>query len=81
MMATRLVKLRQETYDRVKELSTEYQVSMQEVVARGVAALEREEFARAFQRDFAALRADPEAWAAERAEREVLDGAIADAID
>jgi hypothetical protein len=77
----RLVKLRQETYDRVKQLSQDYQISMQEVVARSVVALEKQEFARAFQEDFAVLRADAHAWEEEQAERELLDGTLEDGLE
>lgn len=74
------VRLRPETYGRVKHLAEEQHTTMQEIVARGVEALEREEFASGFQDDFAALHADSHAWANEKAERQELDHALGDGL-
>lgn len=80
-MVSVAVKLRPETYGRVKRLAEEQRTTMQEIVARGIEALERQEFAAAFQRDFAALRNNSAAWELEIAERETLENALSDGLD
>lgn len=80
-MPSNVVKLRPETYERVKRIAQEQRASMQEVIARGVDALEKLEYARAFQEDFARLHKDPDAWSAEQREREAWDSALTDGID
>lgn len=80
-MASDVVKLRPETYERVKRLAQERNTSMQAVIAHGLDALERVEFARDFEEDFAALRRDPAAWSAEREERKLWDMSLDDGLD
>jgi predicted transcriptional regulator len=79
-VASNVVKLKPETYERVKRLARESHTTMQEVVTRGVDALERQEFARAFQDDFARLREDRAAWDEEESERELWDATLSDGL-
>jgi predicted transcriptional regulator len=79
-MASVGIKLRSDTYGRVKRLAEEQQTTMQEIVSRGIDALERQEFATGFQRDFAALRQDQRAWTHELAEREELEHTLSDGL-
>ena len=80
-MASSVVKLRPDTYERVRRLAQARNASMQEVIARGIDALERQEFARGFQEDFAALHDDAKAWKAEHDEREVWDSSLDDGLN
>jgi hypothetical protein len=80
-MASNVVKLKPETYERVRRLARESRSSMQEVVTRGIDALERQEFARAFEADFTRLREDRAAWQAEESERVLRDTALNDCLD
>jgi hypothetical protein len=77
-MASNVVKLKAETYERVKRLASERSATMQDVIAHGIDALERAEFARAFQEDFSALRADAEGWKREVAERRLWESTLED---
>jgi len=79
-VASNVVKLRPETYEHVKRLAQQRNASMQEVIASGIEALERQEFARAFQEDFAALRTDPDAWSAESDERALWESTLSDGL-
>jgi hypothetical protein len=80
-VASSVVKLRPDTYARVRRLAQERNASMQEVIARGIDALERQEFARGFQDDFAALHDDAKAWKAVSDEREIWDSSLDDGLD
>lgn len=76
-----MVKLKTDTYQRVKRLAEEQRATMQEVVARGIDALERQEFARTFEEDFEALRDRPEAWREEQQERGAWESTLNDGLD
>jgi hypothetical protein len=79
-MASNVVKLKAETYERVKRMARDRSATMQEVIARSIDALERAEFARAFQEDFSAFRADPEPWNREVAESELWESTLEDGL-
>jgi hypothetical protein len=79
--ASHLVRVPDEVYVRLQSLAQESGVSLGAVVQR---LLEREEERRywaQFDADFAALRADPAAWAEELHERAVEDGTLMDGLD
>jgi hypothetical protein len=52
-----------------------------ETVSRAVGVYQREVFLRGLADDFAALRASPEQWPGEQAEREAWDQTIADGLE
>lgn len=79
-MASNVVKLRPETYDRVKRLARERDLTMQDVITSGIDALERQEYARAFEEDFARLRSDDQAWQAEQDNRRLWDSTAEDGL-
>ncbi len=46
---------------------------MQDIITRGIDALDRLEFAQAFKHDYEAIRTDPDAWSEEVSERELWE--------
>ena len=80
-VSSNVVKLKTETYQRVKRMASEQRSTMQDIISRGIDALERAEFARGLQEDFAALRADRAAWEREQAERELWESTLEDGLD
>lgn len=79
-MPSNVVKLRPETYNRVKRLAQQQDLAMQEVIAQGIDALERLEFARGFQEDFASMRRDSSAWNLQQDEHDLWDSTLSDGI-
>jgi predicted transcriptional regulator len=55
--------------------------SVAEVLERAVEEYHARQFWEAVNRGYAELRADPEAWAAEEAERRAWDGTLMDGLD
>jgi hypothetical protein len=51
-MAANVVKLKPETYERVRAKAREQGVTMQDIITRGIDALDHLEFAQAFKRDY-----------------------------
>lgn len=80
-MPSNVVKLKPETYERVKARARAHGATMQDVIARGMDALDRLEFAAAFRQDFELLRAGPEAWSREESERELWESTVSDGLD
>ena len=68
------------TYQAIKELAGE-EMTMQAVVVEAVETLRRERFWKEFNAEYAALRADPVAWAEELAERAAWDGTLMDGLE
>jgi hypothetical protein len=80
-MASNVVKLKPETYERVKRMARDQHATMQDVITNGIDALERQEYGQAFQEDFARLREDRAAWAHEQSERDLWDSTLEDGLD
>jgi hypothetical protein len=80
-MSSNVVKLKPETYARVKQIAEESHRPMQEIVAAGIEALDRLQFAREFTEDYAALRRDSQAWRKELQERELWEVTLSDGLD
>jgi hypothetical protein len=55
--------------------------TMQDVLAEAVEAYRRQRFLEGANAEYAALRADPTAWAEEQAERAAWDATLADGLE
>jgi hypothetical protein len=66
---------------KLRELSERTGRPVVEVLERAVEEYHRRQFWDAVDAGYAALRADPAAWAAEQAERNEWDGTLADGLD
>jgi hypothetical protein len=81
-MAARILRIRRATHAKLRELAKEEGATVQEVLERAVEAYRRDRFLKDLAEDFAALRANPKAWAAEVAERKAWSTMrLADAKD
>jgi hypothetical protein len=69
------------TRQQLHELATQSGRSVAEVLARAVGEYHSRQFWEAVNRGYAELRADPEAWAAEEAERRAWDATLMDGLD
>jgi hypothetical protein len=69
------------THRKVKELAARRGTSMQEVVEEAVEQLRRQRFLEEANQAFAALRANPEAWAEEQEERALWEVTLADGLE
>jgi hypothetical protein len=76
-----VVKLKPETYQRVKQKAGEQGATMQEIIARGIDALDRLEFAQAFRIDYEELRRDADAWGREERERALWESTLDDGLN
>jgi hypothetical protein len=75
------VRLDSPTYERVRRLAKQQDVSISRAIARAVEVAEREAFWRAYHEDLARLKNDPAAWAAYEAETRELEGTLADGLE
>ncbi len=77
-MASTTVKINAETYAKLKEAVAETGRPMIEVLEQAVEAYRRRTFLEGVNADFAALRADRNAWAEEQSDRAAWDATMAD---
>ena len=75
------VRIDKKTSAALARLAKETGRAKKEIVARAIDRMRRERILEAANAGFAAQKADPEAWAAELAERAEWDTAIADGLD
>lgn len=80
-MVSNVVKLKPETYERVRAKAREQGSTMQDIITRGIDALDRLEFAQAFKHDYEAMRTDHDAWSAAESERELWETALGDGLE
>ena len=73
-----MVRASDEALDRLRRLREVTGESTAELIDRAVELLERDRFLDAANESFAALRADPDAWRAEQAERDLWEVTVAD---
>lgn len=78
---TTTVRVDQETHAKIAALAEEMGLSMQETLARAVERFRRERFFDQADAAYAALRADPEAWAEELTERALLENTLMDGLE
>lgn len=62
----------------IRRIAEETGETSEQILDRALDLLERERLLDAINAGYAALRADPEAWAEERAERDAWDATLAD---
>ena len=80
-MASTTVRISDQTHRILQELSASTGQSMQSILDTAIEAYRRELFLRDTNAAFAALRADPEAWREELAERAVWDATLGDGLE
>lgn len=80
-MSTVTVRIKQDTHRSLRELATCTGRSLPEVLEEAVETLRRQRFLVGLAADFAALRADPEAWRDELDERVAWDRALGDDLE
>ncbi|MDQ6833441.1 MAG: hypothetical protein M3008_08580 [Chloroflexota bacterium] len=81
MASSHLVRIPDDVSTRLQSLVQESGVSLGAVVQRLLKEEEERRYWAQFVADFAALRADPAAWAEELHERSVLDGTLMDGLE
>lgn len=74
----RCCKISEGTHRVLKQLAVETGWTFEQVIDDALSLYQRERLLRDINAGFAALRADPTAWAAECAEREAWDATLAD---
>lgn len=79
-MRTRTARLAEQAYRRLQDLAARSGQSVPTILDKAVEAYRREQFLRDTNAAFAALRADPEAWQDELAERAAWDTTLGDGI-
>ena len=80
-MSTTTVRVRPETRDKLRELSEQSGRHIAEVLEEAVEQLRRRRFMEEVNQSFTQLRADPEAWAEELAERRETEGTLMDGLE
>lgn len=80
-MSSVTVRISGRAYDELRELASKSGVSMAAILDRAIDEYWRLRFLEEANASFAALRADPQAWRAELAERGEWDTALADGIE
>lgn len=79
-MPSTTVRISTEAKDALRRLSAQTGRKMQEIVGEAVELYRRQCFLEEANAAFAALRADPEAWAAEKEERAAWDATLSDRL-
>lgn len=80
-MSATTVRISEETREKLRELAHEDHEPMQAVLAKAVEAYCRQRFWDQVDEAYAALRADPEAWAEELAERKLWEATLMDGLE
>lgn len=80
-MPTATVRVDEQTHSKLRELSCEMNVPMQDVLAKAVEAFRRQHFLEMANIEYAALRADPKAWAEEMEERRLFEATLLDDLE
>lgn len=80
-MASETVRIDPDTHAKLKELADLTGEPMASLLGKAVEAYRRQKFLEGASADYAALRANPEAWAEELAERELWDATLADGLE
>ncbi len=80
-MASETVRIKPDTHSKLKELASKAGESMPETLDKAIDAYYRQQFLEDVNRAYAALRADPKAWAEELAERRAIEGTLSDGLE
>jgi predicted transcriptional regulator len=75
------IRVSEKTRDTVHDLARNVGVPMAEIVERAIEQYRRQQILDAANTQYAALRADPEAWAEIEAERAIWDATLADGLE
>jgi predicted transcriptional regulator len=75
------IRVSEKTRDTVHDLARSIGVPMAEIVERAIEQYRRQQILDAANAQYAALRADPEAWAEIEAERAIWDATLADGLE
>lgn len=81
MAKTTLVRVNPETHAALHELAKDLHLSLQEVLGQAVEQYRRRTLLEQANVAYAALRADPQAWQEELAERALWDTTLLDGLD
>jgi predicted transcriptional regulator len=81
MMMSTTIRVSEKTRDTVHDLARNVGVPMAEIVERAIEQYRRQHILDAANAQYAALRADPEAWAEIEAERALWDATLADGLE
>ncbi|RIK77425.1 MAG: toxin-antitoxin system protein [Planctomycetota bacterium] len=79
-MASATVRVDDETLSKLRSLANASGEAMPTILRQAVDAYERAQFLEGLNRDFAALRSDPEAWAQEQKERKEWEATLMDGL-
>lgn len=79
-MPTSTVRIKPETREHLKQIADDEGLSLTEALAQVVEAARRQRIVDQANAGWAALKADPEAWANYRREVALFEGAIADGL-
>lgn len=77
---SQLVRVDDRTHERLRRLAEQAGDSMGAVLAKALEAYEAQAFWRDVTEAYASLRADPQEWAAEQAERALWDNTLGDGL-
>jgi hypothetical protein len=80
-MAEQTVAISEKSYTMLQELVEQTGQTMREVLEKALQDYERKVFFEQLNAGYAALRADPEAWAEHLAERKLWDNTLMDGLD
>lgn len=80
-MASATVRISEEAREALREISAESGESMQAILDRAIEAYRRKRFFEQLNADYAALRANPEAWAEYQKELALWDATLMDGLD
>lgn len=75
------VRVTPETHDALKTMANQAGISMQELIQTLVDDAKAAAFLEGMNADFAALKAEPAAWAEEHTERAAWDGVLSDGLE
>jgi predicted transcriptional regulator len=81
MMASATVRISEKSHSTLRELAAESGESMQAVLDRAIEEHRRRLFIEAANAEYAAFRADPEAWAEYQKELALWEGTLMDGLD
>ena len=78
---TPTVRISTRAHQLLRKLAKNAGESMQSILDKSIETYRHEEFLRAANRDYAALRRNPKGWKEERRERELWEQTLADGLD
>jgi predicted transcriptional regulator len=80
-MSTVTVRIPEKTDRQIKQLAQECDATKTQIIQKAIDVYQRQLYFEKLNSDFAALKADPEAWKEELAERRIWDATLADGLE